>query len=82
MAYKKFKLAELETKFGIQNRLIDWLDLSTIAQITPSSFLTTAIKKANLAPLSTEKALSERVISPIMAEIFELNIGTIQLFSG
>lgn len=82
MAYKKFKLTELETKFGIQNRLIDWLDLSTIVQIAPTPFLTTAIKKANLAPLSTEKALSERVISPIMTEIFELNIGTIQLFSG
>ena len=26
MAYKKFKLTELETKFGIQNRLIDWLE--------------------------------------------------------
>jgi hypothetical protein len=82
MAYRKFKLAELESKFGIQNRLIDWLDLSTIAPIQPSDFLQMAMKKANIAPLSTEKALSERVISPIMTEIFELNLGTIQLFSG
>jgi hypothetical protein len=82
MAYRKFKLTELETKFGIQNRLIDWLDLSKIVHIQPSDFLVMAMKKANIAPLSTEKALSERVISPIMNEIFELNIGTIQLFSG
>lgn len=82
MAYRKFKLTELETKFGIQNRLIRWLDSSNIASIEPSNLLKMNIDRATLAPLSTEKAVSERVISPIMTEILELNTDKIQLFSG
>jgi hypothetical protein len=82
MAYRKFKLTELEEKFGIQNRLIRWLDTSNTKRIEPSSLLKMVIERATLAPLSTEKAVSERVISPIMTEILELNTETIQLFSG
>jgi hypothetical protein len=82
MAYRKFKLTELESKFGIQNRLIRWLDTSKTTPIEPSSLLKMVIERATLAPLSTEKAVSERVISPIMTEILELNTETIQLFSG
>lgn len=82
MAYRKFKLTELETKFGIQNRLIRWLDSSKTTAIEPSNLLKMNIERATLAPLTTEKAVSERVISPIMTEILELNTETIQLFSG
>ncbi len=82
MAYRKFKLTELEAKFGIQNQLLRWLDASKTTPIEPSSLLKMVIERATLAPLSTEKAVSERVISPIMTEILELNTDTIQLFSG
>ncbi len=82
MAYRKFKLTELEIKFGIQNRLIRWLDSSKTTPIEPSNLLKMTIERATLAPLSTEKAVSERVISPIMTEILELNTDKIQLFSG
>jgi hypothetical protein len=82
MAYRKFKLTELETQFGIQNRLIRWLDTSKTTPIEPSDLLKKVIERATLAPLSTEKAVSERVISPIMTEVLELNTDTIQLFSG
>ena len=82
MAYRKFKLTELETQFGIQNRLIHWLDSSKTKQIQPSDLLRSVIARANLAPLSTEKAVSERIISPIMTEILVLNTEKIQLFSG
>ena len=82
MAYRKFKLTELEDKFGIQNRLIRWLDTSLTTPIEPSSLLKMVIERATLAPLSTEKAVSERVISPIMTEVLERNTETIQLFSG
>jgi hypothetical protein len=82
MAYRKIKLTELETKFGIQNRLIRWLDSSTITPIEPSNLLKMNIDRATLAPLSTEKAVSERVISPIMTEVLERNTELVQLFSG
>ena len=82
MAYRKFKLTELETQFGIQNRLIHWLDTSETTRIEPSELLKSVIARATLAPLSTEKAVSERIISPIMTEILVLNTEKVQLFSG
>jgi hypothetical protein len=82
MAYRKFKLTELETQFGIQNRLIRWLDASKTTPIEPSDLLKNVISRATLAPLSTEKAVSERIISPIMTEVLALNTEKIQLFSG
>lgn len=82
MAYRKFKLSDLETKFGVQSHFGQWLDASIIQPIEPSSLLKSTIERARLAPLSTEKAVSERIISPIMTEILASNIQKIQLFSG
>lgn len=73
MTYRKFKLTELETQFGIQNRLIRWLDSSKTTPIELSDLLKKVIDRATLAPLSTQKAVSERVISPIMTEVLALD---------
>jgi hypothetical protein len=82
MAYRKFKMAQLQNDFGIKVQRVKWLDPSTITSIEPSDILKILIKKADLSPLSTEKAISERLISPILTEVLEINSDTIQMFSG
>ncbi len=82
MAYRKFKIAQLQSEFGIKIQRINWLDPTLVQSIEPSDILKILIKKADLSPLSTEKAISERLISPILTEVLELNFDRIQMFSG
>jgi hypothetical protein len=53
-----------------------------IAPVAPSDYLVTTITKNLKKPMSSEKAKSEYLISPILFEIQERNIAFTQLFSG
>ena len=83
MAYRDFKMSDLTSKFGIHQQLTSVLfDHDKIVKVEPSAYLKMAMQRAELFELSTEKAISERLVSPILAELKERNPKDIKLFSG
>jgi hypothetical protein len=81
MAYRDFKLSDLENKFGIEQRQVHLFD--KIKPIEPSAWLIETLRKkrGGIRP-TTEKAVSESTISAILTEVQELNQDRITLFSG
>lgn len=83
MAYRDFKMSDLTSRFGIHQQISAPLfDRKAIEAVEPSPYLKMAMDKAELFELSTEKAISERLVSPILAELKERNPTFIKLFSG
>ena len=82
MAYRDFKLTDIQQKFGIDTIFANIWEKETILEIEPSDFLKQSLKFADLIPLTTEKALSERLLAPILAEVKSRNADKIQIFSG
>jgi hypothetical protein len=83
MAYRDFKMSDLTEKFGIVQLMpTPIFNRQSIKMVEPSAYLKMAMQKAELFELSTEKAISERLVSPILAELKERNPNTIKLFSG
>lgn len=82
MAYRDFKMDNLTVKFGIQEIGTKLFDRDKIKQIEPSDKLKLDLEEARLISLSTEKAVSERIIAPILAELAKLNEDCIQVYSG
>ncbi|MEY4938218.1 MAG: hypothetical protein RIS64_4579 [Bacteroidota bacterium] len=81
MAYRSFKLSDLKEKFGIHQTTASLFD-SAVPLLPPSDLLVQLLKLARTSPLTTEKAISEAVIYPILREIKVLNKDVIELFSG
>ena len=81
MAYRNFKIAELQAKFGIREIGSQLFDPAKIRRIEPSAKLLSDLADAELITLSTEKAVSERLVSPVLAEIAKHN-DFLQIFSG
>jgi hypothetical protein len=81
MAYRSFKLSDLKEKFGISQTTALLFD-EAIPLLPPSDLLVQLLKLARTSPLTTEKAISEAVIYPILREIKVLNKDVIELFSG
>ena len=81
MAYRDFKMKDLEQKFGIQEIGIELFDVSKIKKIEPTDKLKTDLLEARYINLSTEKAVSERLVSPILVEVRKRN-NDFQIFSG
>ncbi len=79
-SYSKFKIQDLEA-LNIKVRQTNFLS-SSITPVAPSPYLTTTIAKNLQKPMSSEKAKSEYLISPILSEIQERNMAFTQLFSG
>jgi hypothetical protein len=82
MAYRDFKFSDLQDKLGIrQSRKQLFPNLNRFVE--PSSWLvgTLAFYQEN-AVLSSEKAVSEALIFPILQEIKSRNKKKLQLFSG
>lgn len=82
MAYRDFHMEDLEEKFNIEEKIIELFNPSKIKHIEPSKKLREDLTDARLITLSTEKALSERMVSPILAEMKKLNDDFLQIFSG
>lgn len=82
MAYRDFKLSDLQQKFGIKQdkkRLFQ----KVIPPVPPSDWLVQTLERNNLSvPLTTEKAVSEAIILPILSEVLINNQDKISLFSG
>ena len=81
MAYRDFSLDMLEKQFGIREIGTILFNPNTITRIEPSDKLKADLEDAGIITLSTEKAVSERLVSPILAEIGKRN-NFIQIFSG
>ena len=82
MAYRNFTFSKLEQDFGIRQARKSLFEREAILPIQPSDWLSTTLKRAKSMPLRTEKARSENLISPIVGEIRQLNLDTIEVFSG
>jgi hypothetical protein len=82
MAYRDFKMDDLEQKFGIREIGKEIFDLKKIKPVEPSKKLKEDLDEARFITLSTEKAVSERLVAPILVEIKKRNLDKIQVFSG
>ncbi len=81
MAYRDFKIETLEQKFGIREIGVQLFETKKVKRVEPSEKLKMDLEDANIITLSTEKAVSERLVAPILAEIGKRN-DFIQIFSG
>ena len=81
MAYRDFKMKELTQKFGIREMGIHIFDHNTIPRIEPTDKLKADLLEAEFITLSTEKAVSERLVAPIIVEMAKRN-HFLQVFSG
>lgn len=82
MAYRNFTFAKLEQDFGIRQGRKSLFENRNIAPVAPSDWLLMTIKRAKTMPLRSEKARSENLISPVIGEIRQLNLDSIEIFSG
>ncbi len=81
MSYKSFKFSDLKEKFGISQKTKK-LFYEPIKPIQPSDLLVSLLNLTKGMPLTTEKAVSEAIVLPILREIRNTNQDIIELFSG
>jgi len=81
MAYKDFKFKDISKEFSIR-QIVGDLFKPTLGEIEASAHLLRCLKMAKEFPLTTEKAISEALVFPILQEIKINNRQTIELFSG
>lgn len=82
MSYKKFTLAKLKSQFNIQVQKQSLFSDIEIEKITPSAWLEETLNLAKIIAVSSEKAKSELIIMPILAEITKQNSDKVSLYSG
>jgi hypothetical protein len=81
MGYSNFKkIQQVTKKFGLKAQLVPLF--KEITPKLPSDWLVKSLEIAYKAPASTEKAKSERLVSPILMEIVQSFEGYVTLFSG
>ncbi|MFD2571237.1 hypothetical protein ACFSUS_11380 [Spirosoma soli] len=81
MAYRNFRFADLSQQFGIR-QTTGPLFSAKPALVEPSAFLLESIRLARTTPLTTEKAVSEALVFPVLREIKIRNADLVELFSG
>lgn len=81
MAYRDFNISDLQKKFGI--KLASKSLFPNFKPLAPSSWLIeTMQKKRRTIRITTEKAVSEAIISAVLAEVQDRNVERTTLFSG
>jgi hypothetical protein len=81
MAYADFTLAKLRLQHGIEQKAVHLFN-GEITPTAPSQHLQDDLAYAESSPLSTEKAKSELIISPILRELRRLHNNSFKIFSG
>lgn len=81
MAYSDFTQKDLTKKFNLQIRFED-LFKKSIPKITPSQRLFDNLRIGQLAGFITEKARSERLVTPVLMELLENNDLSFTVYSG
>ncbi len=82
MAYKKYTGKEVDELLGLELKSIKLFENQVIANIAPTLWLIRSLEIAEEMALTTEKAVSEHLVSPILSEIKIANKHKITLFSG
>jgi len=80
MAYTDFTIEDLETKFGIENRM-EYL-FQKFEPLQPSDWLKTTLENVSKLQVRTEKAKSETIVFPILLEMRMRNEDFITFYSG
>ena len=81
MGYSKFKkIRDVVKKFNLDMRSVRLLENVTLTE--PSDWLKESLRRAETALTTNEKAKAERIISPILTEVFESYKDKISFFSG
>jgi hypothetical protein len=82
MAYANFTKDELTKKFGVKIKESFLFQDKNIQPIQPSAWLEETIMRAQRLGYNTEKERSERLVSPILAELHEINKWSFKIYSG
>lgn len=82
MAYRNFTFEDIEKKLGIEQVSGALFEGKTLENIVPSERIQEQIRNAFRTALTTEKAISERLVSPILMELQLMNEDLIEVFSG
>jgi hypothetical protein len=80
MSYKKFTLEKLKSQFQIEIQKQPLF--SEIETLKQSAWLVETLALAKIIAVSSEKAKSELIIMPILAEILKRNQEKVSLYSG
>ena len=81
MVYKDFKFKDIYKQFGIRQTTGQLFKIN-LPIVEPSKYLLRSLEIAKEFPLTTEKAISEALVSPILQEVKLNNRKSIELFSG
>jgi hypothetical protein len=81
MGYSNFKkLQQVTEKFGLDSYTKNLFE--AINPVQPSSWLLQSIEMAYIAPPTNEKSKSERLVSPVLLEVYQQYGEKISFFSG
>jgi hypothetical protein len=82
MAYANFTKDELKKKFGVHIKDASLFNDTMIKPVQPSSWLLESLTRLQKIGFSTEKERSERLVTPILAELHQLNNESFKIYSG
>ena len=80
MAYSDFTIARLSTEFGVNFRGASLFAAAVAAE--PSAWLTETLALSRRSGFDTDKARSERLVSPVLAELARRNQYEVAVISG
>ena len=80
MSYSNFTLLQVRQKLGISHKLT--AIFPKIEPINPSPHLQQDVEEGISYPLSTEKARSEYIVTPILREVKRNDMNFVTIFSG
>jgi hypothetical protein len=80
MAYSGFKLKELKRQFNLEEQGLNLFQ--AISPIKISDWLQETLRQGLKMPLLSEKARSERIISPLLFELWRYNNESFGIYSG
>ncbi|MEM8524125.1 MAG: hypothetical protein AAGG68_05765 [Bacteroidota bacterium] len=81
MGYSKYKsLRQVANRFNLSVQRAVFFN--EVREIKSSSWLTQTLNLASSLPLSNEKTKSERLIAPILMEVYQMHKDRLTLFSG
>ena len=82
MAYSNFTKDELKKKFGVKIKDAALFDSKKIKLIEPSGWLIETLIRLQKIGFATEKERSERLVTPILAELHQNNEWSFKIYSG
>lgn len=82
MAYSNFTKSDLTKQFGVKIKDAALFDSTIIKHIEPSSWLIETLTRLQKIGFATEKERSERLVTPVLAELHQNNEWSFKIYSG